>query len=107
VAVHLDWVVEGDPTHEQRLPLVQAATRLAADLVGYRWPGQSPSRGVVRGSGALLLFSARDELGRGVEICLDGVAFDVERRMPSGPPEHRPAPRGPAGLRQSFLANSE
>ncbi|MRW91501.1 hypothetical protein GJ699_16025 [Duganella sp. FT80W] len=102
--VHLHWISGGDPSQEQRLPLVQAATRLAGDLMSYRWSGLTTLRGAVRGHGALLLFSGRDEDGATVEISLDGVAFDVERPDQPGRPEHRPAPRGPAALRLSYLA---
>jgi hypothetical protein len=104
VETHLHWVSGGDPSHEQRLPLVQAATRLAGDLMSYRWSGLHTTRGAVRGPGALLLFAGRDEDGGTVEISLDGIAFDVERPGAPGRPEHRPAPRGPAALRASFLA---
>jgi len=106
VEVHLHWVSGGDPPQEQRLPLVQAATRLAGELLGYRWQGLSTVRGAVRGPGALLMFSGRDEEGAAVEISLDGVAFDVERPDAPGRPEHRPAPRGPAALRLSFAAGA-
>lgn len=102
--VQLHWISNGDPSHEQRLPLVQAASRLAGELMSYRWSGLSTLRGAVRGPGALLLFAGRDEAGGAVEISLDGVAFDVERADAPGRPEHRPAPRGPAALRLSYLA---
>lgn len=102
--VHLHWISSGDPSQEQRLPLVQAASRLAGELMSYRWSGLSTLRGAVRGPGALLLFSGRDEQGATVEISLDGVAFDVERPGAPGQPEHRPAPRGPAALRVSYIA---
>ncbi|SDH01721.1 MULTISPECIES: hypothetical protein [unclassified Duganella] len=102
--VHLHWISGGDPSHEQRLPLVQAATRLAGELMSYRWSGLSTLRGAVRGPGSLLLFSGRDEDGASVEISLDGVAFDVERPGAPGQPEHRPAPRGPAALRLAYRA---
>jgi len=102
--VHLHWISGGDPSHEERLPLVQAASRLTGELMGYRWSGLSTLRGAVRGPGALLLFSGRDEEGATVEISLDGVAFDVERPGEPGRPEHRPAPRGPAALRLSYRA---
>lgn len=102
--VQLHWISGGDPPQEQRLPLVQAATRLACELLSYRWSGLSTLRGAVRGPGALLLFAGRDEDGAGVEISLDGVAFDVERPDQPGRPEHRPAPRGPAALRLSYRA---
>ncbi|MTV37211.1 hypothetical protein [Duganella radicis] len=102
--IHLHWISGGDPTHEERLPLVQAASRLTGDLMSYRWSGLSTVRGAVRGPGALLLFSGRDEDGATVEISLDGVAFDVERPGTPGRPEHRPAPRGPAALRLSYKA---
>jgi hypothetical protein len=104
--VHLHWVNSGDPSQEQRLPLVQAATRLVGNLMSYRWSGLSTLRGAVRGPGALLLFSGRDEDGASVEISLDGVAFDVERPGAPGQPEHRPAPRGPAALRLSYRAGN-
>lgn len=104
--VHLHWISGGDPSHEQRLPLVQAATRLTGELMSYRWSGLTTLRGAVRGPGALLLFSGRDEEGATVEISLDGVAFDVERPGAPGRPEHRPAPRGPAALRLSYKAAS-
>lgn len=102
--VHLHWISAGDPSADQRLPLVQAASRFVAELMSYRWPGVSPVRGAVRGPGALLLFAGRDEDGGEVEISLDGVAFDVERAGRPGRPEHRPAPHGPAALRLSYLA---
>lgn len=102
--VQLHWISGGDPSHEQRLPLVQAATRLAGELMSYRWSGLSTLRGAVRGPGALLLFSGRDQDGATVEISLDGVAFDVERPGAPGQPEHRPAPRGPAALRLAYRA---
>jgi len=104
VETHLHWVSGGDPSHEQRLPLVQAATRLAGDLMSYRWSGLRTTRGAVCGPGALLLFAGSDEDGSSVEISLDGVAFDVERPDTPGRPEHRPAPPGPAALRASFRA---
>lgn len=106
VEIHLHWVSGGDPSHEQRLPLVQAATRLAGELMSYRWSGLQTTRGAVRGPGALLLFAGRDETGALVEISLDGVAFDVERINAPGRPEHRPAPCGPAALRLSFIAGA-
>lgn len=102
--IHLHWISGGDPSQEQRLPLVQAATRLAGELMSYRWSGLSTLRGAVRGPGALLLFSGRDEDGATVEISLDGIAFDVERPGAPGQPEHRPAPRGPAALRLAYRA---
>jgi hypothetical protein len=104
--IHLHWVNAGDPSQEQRLPLVQAATRLAGELMSYRWSGLQTTRGAVRGPGALLLFAGRDETGALVEISLDGVAFDVERINAPGRPEHRPAPCGPAALRLSFIAGA-
>jgi hypothetical protein len=104
VGVSLHWVTDGDPSPEQRLPLVQAATKLAAQMLTYRWAGSSTMRGAVRGPGALLLFSGRDESGAEVSISLDGIAFDVERAGTPGRPEHRPAPQGPAALRLLFTA---
>lgn len=106
IEVHLHWINHGDPSQEQRLPLVQAATRLVGELMSYRWSGLSTRRGAVRGPGALLLFSGCDQDGASVEISLDGVAFDVERPGAPGQPEHRPAPRGPAALRLSYRAGS-
>ena len=104
--VQLHWISGGDPSQEQRLPLIQAATRLAGELMSYRWSGLSTLRGAVRGPGALLLFSGRDEEGASVDISLDGIAFDVERPSTPGQPEHRPAPRGPAALRLSYRAGN-
>ncbi|MYM35438.1 hypothetical protein GTP44_10985 [Duganella sp. FT50W] len=103
-AVQVYWISGGDPSQEQRLPLVRAATRLVGELLHYRWSGLSTLRGAVRGPGALLLFAGRAEDGASVEISLDGVAFDVERAGTPGQPEHRPAPRGPAALRLTYHA---
>lgn len=110
IAIHVFWLLDGNPDDEARRRLFDVGTQLAAGLVGYDWQPLGVARGHVLGSGTVVLFSGRDERGGGVEIRLDGVAFDVERRDAQGnpqPPEHRPAPPGPARLRVSFVANVE
>lgn len=109
IAVNLYWLAEGNPSNETRQKLLASGTSLAADLVGHQWPLFATVRGQVAGPGALILFSGSNAAGAGISIGLDGIAFDVEK--PAGrngqrlPPEHRPAPSGPAELRFSLVAN--
>jgi hypothetical protein len=109
IAIHVFWQLDGNPDDEARRKLFDVGTQLASGLVGFDWQPLSVARGHVLGPGAVVLFSGRDERGGGVEIRLDGVAFDVERPRDaqgnSQSPEHRPAPPGPARLRVSFAAN--
>ena len=109
VTIHVFWLLEGNPDDEARRRLLDVGTLLVSGLVGFDWEPLSVARGHVLGPGSVVLFAARDVRGGGVEIRLDGVAFDVERpRDAQGnrqPPEHRPAPPGPARLRVSFAAN--
>lgn len=106
IAMHLLWGADGDPEPARRLQLVQAATRLAGGVVGYRWPARATTRGMVIGDGAVIVFSGRDGNGGGIEIRLDGVALDVERPRLPGQPLHRPAPHGPARLCLSLVAST-
>lgn len=104
VAVHLVWSVEGNPAPAQRQQVLQGATALAGELVGYQWPPFSTTRGLLQGPGAMILFAGRDPQGSAVEIRVEGMALAVEQ--PYGkPPQQRPAPAGPARLRQSFVAS--
>ncbi|MYN28488.1 hypothetical protein [Duganella levis] len=105
IAVHLTWVQPGNPSEPQRQALLKAGTELASGLVGFRWPELGTTRGQVRGPGALVLFSGRDPAGGGVEIRLDGISYDVERRGAPGQTDHKTAPPGPAGLRLSYVAS--
>ncbi|MGV7208734.1 hypothetical protein ACLB1G_12850 [Oxalobacteraceae bacterium A2-2] len=104
VAVHLSWGVEGEPGAAARQQVLHAATLLAGELVGYQWPVFGTTRGALQGPGAFILFAGRTPNGGAVEIRVEGVALAVEQ--PHGqPPQQRPAPSGPARLRQSFVAN--
>lgn len=109
VTVHVFWLLDGNPDDEARHKLLETGTLLVSSLIGFEWQPLSIARGHVVGPSSVVLFSARDMRGGGVEIRLDGVAFDVERaRDAQGnrqPPEHRPAPPGPAWLRVSFASN--
>lgn len=109
IAVNVYWLASGNPSDAERQRLVDAAKVLAAGVSGYRWPFLSTARGHVVAPGRVIVFVGKDEAGAGIEIRLDGVALDIERRQAPGaqplPPERRAAPPGPAQLRISFVAN--
>lgn len=109
IAINIYWLLEGNPSQQQRESLVAAGTTLASGFVGWQWPMLATARGHVLGPGVLVLYSGKDEAGGGVEVRLDGVAFEVESPQRAGAPPvgpvHRPAPAGPAQLRLSFVAN--
>ena len=107
VAVNVSWLLDGNPAAAERDALLAAGTATAAGYVGYQWPELATGRGHVIDRNALILFAGRDEKGAGVEVRLDGVAFDVERPAVAGrpqAPEHRAAPTGPARLRLALAA---
>lgn len=110
IAVNIYWLFTGTATPAQQAELTTAARVLASGFVGYQWPVFDTLRGLVLAPGVLLVFSGKDEAGGGVEVRLNGVAFDVEKQAPSTNaaallPEHRPVQPGPAQLRLSFVAS--
>jgi len=110
IAVNIYWLFTGVATPDQQSQLTTAATVLASGFVGYQWPVFNTMRGLVLAPGVLLVFSGKDEAGGGVEVRLNGVAFDVETNASPAPaaplpPQHRTTPPGPAQLRLSFVAS--
>jgi hypothetical protein len=110
IAVNVYWLFSGIATPAQQAQLTEAASVLASDFVGYQWPVFDLVRGLVVAPGVLVVFAGKDEAGGAVEVRLDGVAFNVEKRLANAtaaalPPEHRTVPAGPAQLRLSIMAN--
>jgi hypothetical protein len=111
IAVNVYWLVTGVASLAQQQQLTEAASTVAAGLLGYRWPMLQVSRGIVPAPGVLLVFSGKDFAGGGVEVRLNGVSVDIEKpntvaQSPAAR-EHRPALPGPAQLHLSFVANIE
>lgn len=110
ISINVYWLLDAKANKLQRENLVAGGTALASDFVGWDWPILTAAKGHVTGPGVLILFACKDAAGGGVEVRLDGVAFDVEREQgpqgtPAVKPQYRPAPAGPAQLRLSFVAN--
>lgn len=109
IAVNIYWQVDGVATAAQQESLTAGAQVLAGRLIGYQWPLFQSTRGRVLGPGALIVFAGKDAAGGGVEVRLDGVAFDVEQPGSQGRPEdkreRRIPPPGPARLKLSIVAN--
>lgn len=111
IAVNVYWLVPGVASTAQQQQLIEAASAVAADLIGYRWPLLEVSRGIVPTPGVLLVFSGKDFSGGGVEVRLNGVGVDIEKPNTAAQSpearEYRAAPPGPAQLHLSFVANIE
>ncbi len=109
IAINVYWLTSPQATAAEHAMLTAAAASLASGFVGYQWPALATARGHVTAPEVLVVFAGRDEAGRGVEIRLDGVPYDLEQRASGGgapppPIRHVPAP-GPAQLRLSVVAN--
>lgn len=110
IAVNASWLADGNATDAQRRGLLDLATALATELVGYEWPMLATARGHVIAPNTLILLAGQDERGAGVEIRLDGVALDLlapDGAPASAPPLHQPAPPGPARLRVALVSNAD
>lgn len=109
IAINVYWLTSQRATPAEHATLTAAAATLASGFVGYQWPVLATARGHVIAPGVLVVFAGRDDAGRGVEIRLDGVPYDLEQRAsgavaPLAPTRHVPTP-GPAQLRLSLVAN--
>ncbi len=111
IAVNVYWLAPDVASLAQQQQLTEAASKVTAGLLAYRWPLLQVSRGIVPAPGVLLVFSGKDFAGGGVEVRLNGVGVDLEiPNTGAGSPaarEHRAAPPGPAQLHLSFVANIE
>ena len=111
IAVNVYWLVTGVASTEQQQQLKEAASKVTAGLLGYRWPLMAVSRGIVPEPGTLVVFSGKDFAGGGVEVRLNGVGFHLEKfnatAQSAGSKEYSPASPGPAQLHLSFVANIE
>jgi hypothetical protein len=111
IAINVYWLSSGQATAAEHATLTAAAASLASGFVGYQWPALATARGHVIAPGVLVVFAGRDDAGRGVEIRLDGVPYQLEPRTAvagAAPAASRyvPAP-GPAQLRLSLVAKVE
>ena len=111
IAINVVWQAVSQATSVQQTLLSAAASVLTGDLIGYQWPPLNAARGHVLAPGALVVFSGMDEAGGGIQVRLDGVSYDLEKRQTGAPlstVEGRyEAPPGPAQLRFSMVANVE
>jgi hypothetical protein len=109
IAINVYWLSSERATPAEHATLTAAAASLASGFVSYQWPPLATARGHVLAPGVLVVFAGRDDAGRGVEIRLDGVPYQLEQRTKASgaaatPTLYIPAP-GPAQLRLSLVAN--
>ncbi len=110
IAVNASWLIDGNPTAQQRSRLLALGTAFTAEVAGYQWPMLATARGHVIAPNVVILLAGQDEQGAGIEIRVDGVALDVLQPDADGvkrPPLHQPAPQGPARLRLALVGNAE
>lgn len=102
--INVVWSTDATPTDAQRSAMALAGEQLAA----YFRQGPAPakaSQGIVPlGDNALVLYAATDKKDAGVQVMVDGIAF---QRNDGDKPVSSPAPKGPASLRVSYAQNAE
>lgn len=97
-AVNVVWSTVAEPTEQQRAAMVQAGQQ----LVAYFQQGPAPAKtgGLATfGANGLVLYSAVDKKDAGVEVVVDGVAY---QRTGGDKSLASPPPKGPATLRVSY-----
>jgi hypothetical protein len=99
--VNVVWVQDGEPTKEQRDAVVAAAVQLT-DYFQTLPAAPKATAGVTpTGPNSLLMYAAVDKKGGGVEIDAEGISYQSNDKTTAA----QPAPKGPALLRISYLAN--
>jgi hypothetical protein len=97
--INVVWSTGTDATDAQRAAIAQAGQQLAA----YFQAGPAPAKtaGVATfGANGLVLYRAADKKNAGVEVLIDGVAY--QRTGADNKPVASPPPKGPATLRVSY-----
>jgi hypothetical protein len=101
--VNVAWVVEGEATPDQRQGIVTAAVQLTSYFQTLPNPPKATSGVTPTGPNGLIMYAAVDGKGAGLEVAVDGIAYQ-NNQAPSTTPV--PAPKGPALLRISYFANA-
>ncbi len=97
-AINVVWSTPAEPTEPQRAAIAQAGQQLAA----YFQSGPAPAKAAgpaTFGTNGLLLYRAADRKNAGVEVAVDGVAY---QRTGGDKPITSPPPKGRATLRVSY-----
>jgi hypothetical protein len=98
IAINVVWSTGATPTEQERAAIAQAGQQLAA----YFQSGPAPAKtgGLATfGTNGLRLYAAADKKNAGVEVMIDGVAY---QRTGGDQPVASPPPKGPATLRVSY-----
>jgi hypothetical protein len=101
--INVVWSTAADPTEQQRAAIAQAGQQLAA----YFQSGPAPAKvaGLATfGTNGLRLYAAADKKNAGVEVLIDGVAY---QGTGGDKPIASPPPKGPATLRVSYTQDVE
>ena len=103
--VNVVWVLQGEPTTEQRAAIITAAIQLTNYFQTLPTPPKATAGVTPTGPNGLLMFAAVDKKGAGVEVAADGISYQANAAA-DGKPTASPAPKGPAVLRVSYIANA-
>jgi hypothetical protein len=111
MAIHVRWAFPTEPSDAQRQQLIDAASQVTSEMVGWQWEPQSVARGHLIAPGVLIVFAGRDVSARGVEVRLQGVPVTLlpakdANKQPLAAEKTLPA-KGPAQLRLSFVASPD
>lgn len=97
-AVNVVWTTTAEPTEQQRQAIAEAGQQLAAYFV--QGPKPAKAGGLATfGANGLRLYAAVDAKNAGVEIAVDGIAY---QRTGGDKTVASPPPKGPATLRVSY-----
>jgi len=101
--VNVAWIVEGEATPEQRQGMITAAIQLTDYFQKLPNPPKATSGVTPTGPNGLVMYAAVDGKGAGLEVAVDGIAYQSSQARSATP---SPAPKGPALLRISYYVNA-
>jgi hypothetical protein len=100
--VNVVWVLDGEPTAEQRAGILTAAGQLANYFQTLPSPPKTVAGPAATGPNGLLVFAGADRKGASVEVVADGITYQATQ---DNKPFTSPTPKGPAVLRVSYILN--
>ena len=103
--INVVWVLNGDPTIDQRAAIVTAAIQLADYFQKLPSPPKATAGPTPTGPNGLVMYAAVDKNGAGLEVAADGISYQATATA-DGKKNDSPPPKGPAILRVSYIANA-
>jgi hypothetical protein len=100
--VAVTWATPGEATEEQRAAVAAAGEQLVSYFQAQPAPAKASQGPSPTGPNALVLYAALDKKNAGVEVLIEGIAYQAGADKAASPP-----PKGPAALRILYMLNAD